>query len=329
MTDFKSVFKIELKEYTSLRKKALTPDSYGYTRGVLSGFDCYLSEQNVPDKIVTEELLNGWIRHLSEVNAKRTVSDKVACLRKFLEYLRYSGFTVFMPKCPKHSEYYVPYLFSDTEMELIFNAADFAEPNRSRPHSRYAQVELPMLLRLLYGCGLRLGETLLLRVGDVNFERGFLLLRQPKNKKQRIVPMHETLAKILLQYCVTMELTNEPEAFLFPGAKLERHISGTTVLNWFHNILKSIGIYVPPVPHERGQCLHCLRHLFAVKSFAQAERNGRSTGDSVPYLSVYLGHYDMDGTEKYLKFSSDIFPEYTELFEAYSAEAFSILGGAL
>ena len=31
---------------------------------------------------------------------------------------------------------------------------------------------------------------------------------------------------------------------------------------------------------------------------AQAERNGRLTDDSVPYLSLYLGHDDMNGTEK-------------------------------
>ena len=35
----------------------------------------------------------------------------------------------------------------------------------------------------------------------------------------------------------------------------------------------------------------------------------------MPFLSVYLGHHDMDETEKYLKFSGDMFPEYIELFE--------------
>ena len=97
----------------------------------------------------------------------------------------------------------------------------------------------------------------------------------------------------------------------------------------FRAILKSAKIYKQPnTPGQRGQCLHCFRHLFAVKSFAQAEQNGRSTIGSIPYLSVYLGHFDMDGTEKYLKFSSDIFPEHTEMFENYSADVFSTFGGA-
>lgn len=62
--------------------------------------------------------------------------------------------------------------------------------------------------------------------------------------------------------------------------------------------------------------------LRLIKSFAQAERAGRSAENSIPYLSVFLGHYDMDGTEKYLKFSSDMFPEYTALFEDYAASVF-------
>ena len=36
-----------------------------------------------------------------------------------------------------------------------------------------------------------------------------------------------------------------------------------------------------------------------------------------------MGHEDMNGTAKYLKFSSDIFPEYTEMFEVYTDGIFS------
>ena len=95
-----------------------------------------------------------------------------------------------------------------------------------------------------------------------------------------------------------------------------------TVSHCFLTILKATGIYQEPQPHTRGQCLHNLRHLFAIKSFAQAEQAGRSTENSIPYLSVFLGHYDMDGTEKYLKFSGDMFPEYTDLFGDYAASVF-------
>ena len=179
-----------------------------------------------------------------------------------------------------------------------------------------------MILRMLYGCGFRIGELLQVRVGDIDFERGTVLLKNAKNKKQRLVPMHDSLSSMLCQYCTAMELTQNCDTFLFPGRLPGQHLTHSAVSQCFMAILKATGIYQEPQPHTRGQCLHNLRHLFAIKSFAQAEQAGRSAENSIPYLSVFLGHYDMDGTEKYLKFSSDMFPEYTALFEDYAASVF-------
>ncbi len=131
-----------------------------------------------------------------------------------------------------------------------------------------------------------------------------------------------SLTSMLWRYCVAMELTKHCDAFLFPGRLPGQHLTRNAVSRCFMVILKTTGIYLGHQPHTRGQCLHHLRHLFAIKSFAQTEQAGRSTENSIPYLSVFLGHYDMDGTEKYLKFSSDMFPEYTSLFEDYVAGVF-------
>jgi len=322
-----SLFETELNEYLAIRGKVLAPGSLKMDRRVLADFDRYIAGQGAAEKCVTEDMVNGWIQHLRDKNHSRTVSDKVSCLRVFLEYLRYSGVNVFMPHRPKWNEDYVPYIFSDSEMAAIFHSADDAATKLRQ--NAVCGLEFPMITRLLYGCGLRLGEALSLIVSDVDFVRGTLMIRKAKNKKQRIVPMHETLTKMLTQYSAAMGIIEEPDAFLFPGAKPDSPASISTVDTRFRKILQSANVYVQPErPGRRGQCLHCLRHLFAVKSFAQAEANGRQAKDSVPFLSVYLGHFDMDGTEKYLKFSSDIFPEYTEMFTAYSAGVFSVFGGA-
>jgi site-specific recombinase XerD len=323
MNEFISVFSAELNEYLAMRGKVLTPESLRIDRHVLTDFDTYAAASEVAEKRVTEDMVTGWIARLREKNHSRTVSNKVSNLRKFFEYLKYSGLEVFMPLCPQWNEDYIPYIFSDAEMKKIFHAADKAET------TSFNRFEFPMVLRLLYGCGLRLGEALSLIVSDVDWRRGTLIIRVAKNNKQRLVPMHGTLSKMLMQYCAAMDIIEKPDAFLFPGAKLGSHWSPASVSIKFKQALKSTGVYVKPgKAGQRGQCLHCLRHLFAVKSFAQADGNGRLTNDSVPYLSVYLGHYDMDGTEKYLKFSSDIFPEHTKMFTAYSAGVFSVLGGA-
>lgn len=185
-------------------------------------------------------------------------------------------------------------------------------------------MEFCMLLRMLLGCGFRLGEPLAARVKDINFRNGTILIRHAKNNKQRVVPMDRTLTEMLERYCIAMGLKTEPESCLFPAARgQEFSVSKGTFDFRFRNLLRETGLYVQEKSHSRGQCLHCFRHYFAIHSFAQAEKNGRPTDDSVPSLSVYLGHHDMDETEKYLKFSGDMFPEYTELFEDYAAGVFT------
>jgi len=323
MGEFRSVFAAELSEYLSIRQKTLAKGTCDYDRITLGDFDRYLAEHGAMERVVCEELINGWIAHLRAKNHSRTVSNKVSNLRCFLKYLRYCGIPVFMPQCPKWHEDYLPYIFSDNEMYKIFQHSDKAASNNNDTNA----FEVAMLTRLLYGCGLRHGEALQLICSDVDFKRGTLLLRQAKNKKQRIVPMHKSLTKMLMQYCVAMGIYDKPTAFLFPGAKQDSPLSMGTTGNRFRKILQSAKVYSPGQnPGQRGQCIHCLRHVFAVKSFVRAEQNGRSIAGCVPYLSVYLGHFDMDGTEKYLKFSSDIFPEHTKMFEAYCADVFSEVG---
>jgi hypothetical protein len=62
--------------------------------------------------------------------------------------------------------------------------------------------------------------------------------------------------------------------------------------------------------------------VFAFKSFAKAEKSGRTIDDSVPYLSLYLGHDSLKETEKYLKFSNELYPEALKSFENYTSQVF-------
>lgn len=55
----------------------------------------------------------------------------------------------------------------------------------------------------------------------------------------------------------------------------------------------------------------CLRSSLLHRPSA---REGILIDDAVPYLSVYLGHDSLDETSKYLKVSSELFPEEVEAF---------------
>ena len=91
----------------------------------------------------------------------------------------------------------------------------------------------------------------------------------------------------------------------------------------FNYILKQAGIFLPCRKRkQRGPCLHCLRHVFVFKAFSNSEKNGQRIDDIIPYLSIYLGHDSLRETEKYLKFSSELFPDEMKLFEQYTTQVF-------
>ena len=48
---------------------------------------------------------------------------------------------------------------------------------------------MPLLFRLLYGCGLRISEALNIEVQDVDLETGVLTILDGKFNKDRLVPM--------------------------------------------------------------------------------------------------------------------------------------------
>ena len=56
------------------------------------------------------------------------------------------------------------------------------------------------ILSLLYGCGLRRKEAIMLDIQDVDFDKGELLIRNTKSKRERLVPMVDRTIKDIQTY---------------------------------------------------------------------------------------------------------------------------------
>lgn len=149
MNEFKSIFKNELSEYLTISQGTISDDTLQNTRRILLSFDSLLAEENTGE--ISERTVNRWIGGLLQTNAPKTVSDKVSYLRKFLRYLQYGGYSVFMPDCPKTSDSYVPYIFSDEEIQMLLASADSWGGRHTDPQTRQMDMEFCMLLRMLLG----------------------------------------------------------------------------------------------------------------------------------------------------------------------------------
>jgi len=320
VVEFSSIFKNELQDFLTLREAYMSTSGYKHYRCYLASFDAYLMGCQLKERRITEATVNGWLSTLAGKTSSK--ANEIISIRMFIRYLQTLGIEVHIPIVPKVADDYIPYIFSDTELGRIFAAADDFTVTKGQRNPNM-QIEFPMILRLLYGCGLRIGETLALQMKDVDLDGGIITMLHAKKDKQRLVPMSPTLSEAMRRYCFAMGVVGIPAAFLFPGIDPSKPASIRSIRNKFDVIARSLGITPKDRDwHERGPCMHCFRHVFVFKSFAKAEQDGQSIENYGPFLSTYLGHDSLDETDKYFKFSSEIYPRALGFFEEYTENVF-------
>ena len=148
------------------------------------------------------------------------------------------------------------------------------------------------LLRLIYACGLRLGEALKLEVGDLRGgER--VHLRQTKGNKERYVPLPGAMLEELRQW---WKLHRHPR-LLFPGVgrgwKEHRRgvVAGTDEPMSISSVQHCFRQAVTEARLPREATVHTLRHSYATHLL--------EAGVSLRLISAYLGHTSLDTTVIY------------------------------
>lgn len=136
-----------------------------------------------------------------------------------------------------------------------------------------------VVIGLLYGAGLRRGELLNLKIGDVDSKRMVLTIKEAKGKKDRIVGLSQKLLDVLRIYY----LAYKPKSWLIEG-KWNRQYSGSSVAMVVDAAAKRAGIEKKVVPHM-------LRHSFATHLLED--------GIDLRSIQVLLGHNSSRTTEIY------------------------------
>lgn len=313
--NFESSIGEYISQFMEHSRPHMAPVSYERRYSQLLSFDTFLTSVGFTGTDVDEKTVNSWIRSLAPLSDS-TIMTYAVSLRKLGEYI--SGMrlgSVYMPPVKRVNSSYVAHYFSEDELASIFTAAD-DYPCGGRNPLPYIKAELPMILRILESCGTRLTETLSLQVRHIDLERGVLTMVHSKKEKERIVPMSGSLSLMLEKYCLAMGIVGRPDAYVFPKKDFGAHLEKYDIDNRFSNILKWKGLCVQNrKKYARGICPHCFRHNFALKSFRRLEAQGIHLNDAIPYLSIYLGHDSLLETEKYLRFSAEMFSEELSAFD--------------
>ena len=98
-------------------------------------------------------------------------------------YMQRCGYPAWAyPRTTQTSSQYVPHIFPRSELAAFFRAIDACPPENNSP---FRHLVLPLLFRLLYGSGLRIGEALAICGGDVDLKTGTIHIRVAKLNKER------------------------------------------------------------------------------------------------------------------------------------------------
>jgi len=251
----------------------------------------------------------------------RTQQTREIIIRQFAIYLDSIGISAYIaPALLKwdSGSTFTPYIFTHEQISTIINVVDNLEYEYRSPHYHYVY---PLLIRILYCCGLRISEALSIKIEDIDFDEGLIRIEQAKFNNSRLIPLSESLYKALVVYLSQVGLAKTSKGFLF-RTKWDKPYKPQSIYHRFKDFMKAAGI-----PHtEKGGLprLHDVRHTFAVHSLDNMVAQGVDAYHMLPYLSVFMGHRCLKATEKYLRLTPTAFndivsaltPLYGDLFQS-------------
>jgi site-specific recombinase XerD len=148
-----------------------------------------------------------------------------------------------------------------------------------------------ILLSLGYGCGLRAGEIVRLKVGDIDSSQMIIRIVQSKGRKDRHVMLPEDLLASLREWWRVRPTRYDAdvpvkERWLFPGRRKGQHLTYRQLSRVFHETAAAAGI-------TKRISLHSLRHSFATELLEE--------GTDIRYIQAVLGHDKLDTTARYTR----------------------------
>jgi integrase len=300
---FKSIFKTEFKEILKMKHE----QGYKYItqEGDLHMLDNYIHSLGMNEKVLTRDICENWCRKRQN-ESQGTRRKRVTAIRELVKCLSRKGIHtdsmagIKVKKSPK----YQAYIYSDEELYEFFKAADAykADSKATRAVKYY-----PLFFRILYTSGLRLSELINLKIKDFNISESFIIVRNGKNNKDRLVPMNPDLTK----RCIDMikddgfHVSSDGDDYLFKSSEVDP-LSGKSLYGIFRQYLKVAGIRHLGKGH--GPRIHDFRSTYAVNILRKWVTEGKDLLNCLPYLQTMMGHKTFIETAYYLKLTSQMFP---------------------
>ena len=305
-----------LSEY--IEDMLLYKESIGYSRRSyeydLKHFCRFAEAEGLDISELKENAVLNWCSR-RESESPTGARRRMQSVRELLKYLSAIGIdcyvipSSFLPR----QKIRTPYIFTDRDLLSIFKECDELTPDRCSPHRHLI---LPVMLRLIFFCGLRPNEGRELQSSDIDFDRGVLLIRKNKSHKERYVALSDDVLRMCYDYRSTTANIFNDHTYFFPspnGVPYNRR----WLSKQFHMIWKR----VQPNGCTSNAVVYDLRHRYATTMMMKWLDEGTDLHAKLPYLSAYMGHTHFSDTAYYIH----LLPEKLIRSSAIDWDYFSML----
>lgn len=173
-----------------------------------------------------------------------------------------------------------------------------------------ATTKTKAMLSLSYGCGLRAGEVVRLKVGDIDRDQKIIRVVQAKGRKDRHVMLPDDVLSLLRAWWCERRSKHDAgiapqDRYLFPGRRSCLHLTTRQYGRLFQETVKAAGIRKPVT-------LHTLRHSFATHLL--------EAGVDIRKIQALLGHDKLETTARYAFVATGMIAEIESPLECLTPE---------
>jgi len=262
-------------------------------RGHLHRFIAWCDERGISKPSdITRPMMERYQRFLhlyrKADGAPLTVNSQIvalATLRTWFRWMARQNHILSNPaadlELPKESMALPKTILTVAQVEAVINQADVATPIGVRDRA---------IMETFYSSGIRRMELMNLKLYDVDSERGTVMVRQGKGRRDRLIPLGERACRWVEKYLVEVRselATTQDERALFLD-DFGRPMSDRYLGDLMRRYLEHAGVTTP------GAC-HVFRHAMATHML--------ENGADIRYIQVMLGHALIETTQIYTRVS--------------------------
>ncbi|MFC4164646.1 site-specific tyrosine recombinase XerD [Epilithonimonas zeae] len=237
--------------------------------------------QEVSPHDISYENLQEFIYQLSKKKiSERSQARGISSIKAFFKFLLEEEYREDNPSSllegPKLG-LYLPDTLSMDDIDKIINSIDKKTDIGQRNQC---------ILEVLYGCGLRVSELVDLKISNINFKEGFIIV-EGKGEKTRLVPLASSTAEYLHDYIQNVrkkiKVNKKHEDIVFLNTR-GTNMSRVIVFIIIKELTQKAGINKSISPHT-------FRHSFATHLL--------QNGADLRFIQEMLGHSSITTTQVY------------------------------